>query len=893
MTTPVERLTDALSDRYLVECELGKGGMATVYLARDLRHGRKVALKVMHPELTAVLGAERFLSEIHVTATLQHPHILPLFDSGQVEGQLFYVMPLVEGESLRARLDRERQLPIDDALRIAREVGSALDYAHRHGVVHRDIKPENVLLHDDHALVADFGIALAVSSAGDGRLTQTGLSLGTPHYMSPEQATGEREIDARSDLYSLAAVTYEMLGGEPPHTGRTAQAVIARMLTERPRGMGSVRPSVSDEVAHALDRALERLPADRWHSVREFIEALDGKTAGDRRGNVHPKRERTASRGAARLRARFRDPVILALSAVPVIASAFALATVLQREAPVTDGAVRFPLTLPQGTSFSMTTNTVLGISPDGRTVAFIARAEGEQERQLYVRSLDDPRVRAIPGTSAASNLFFSPDGKWLGFVSRARFYRVSLETGTVLPVAFQVSSPPLGGTWSNRGEIIASMGANRLVAIPVNGGPPRRVCTRYDADSAIFESQAFALPDGETVLFSSWPQSNPGTGRLSVASLSTGRCKALSTEAVHVLGVADDYVFYATVAGSVMAAPFNERKREITGPAIPLLNDVDVNLTTGAAQAVISRNGTLVYLSGSAPMQIVIAKGKGATEPLIQDVGAYAYPRYSPDARRLAVAITGVSERNVWVIDLATGGKSRITPGGTISDRPEWTPDGRRLLYRAVRSGERSELWWRASDLSDDESPLLRHRDADYFEGVITPDARHVVFQLDTAGADVMYRPLVQNGPDRPVAATRAVEHMARVSPDGRWVAYVSDESGTEQVYVQPFPGPGARIQISVRGGAEPVWSRDGRRLFFRDYDNLQVAAVEPGPPFKVVSVNVLFADTFVGRLQPHANYDVSPDGSHFVFLKETDQPEAFVVYNWLTEVRRAARRE
>jgi Serine/threonine protein kinase len=278
VSTLPDGLIAALSDRYHIERELGRGGMATVYLAQDVRHGRKVAVKVLLPELAAVLGAERFLSEIHVTAALQHPNILPLFDSGQVDGQLFYVMPYVEGESLRARLDRERQLPIDDAFQITRAVASALDYAHKHGVIHRDIKPENILLQDGHALVADFGIALAVTSAGGGRLTQTGLSLGTPQYMSPEQATGEREIGPRSDVYSLAAVAYEMLAGEPPHTGATMQAVIARMLTERPRNVRSMRPTVSEQAAYALDKALEKIPADRWASAGELADAMSGKT---------------------------------------------------------------------------------------------------------------------------------------------------------------------------------------------------------------------------------------------------------------------------------------------------------------------------------------------------------------------------------------------------------------------------------------------------------------------------------------------------------------------------------------------------------------------------------------------------------------------------------------
>jgi serine/threonine-protein kinase len=263
--TPVDiALTDALRDRYLLERELGRGGMATVYLAKDVKHQRRVALKVLHPELAAVLGSERFLKEIELTAHLQHPHILPLFDSGRVDGTVFYVMPFVQGESLRDRLKREKQLPVADAVRAAAEVASALDYAHRHGIIHRDIKPENILLHDGQALVADFGIALAVSNAGGGaRLTETGLSLGTPHYMSPEQAMGERELTARSDVYALGAVVYEMLSGEPPFTGPTAQSIVAKVLTEEPRGLVVQRRSVPEHVEAAVLTALEKLPADR------------------------------------------------------------------------------------------------------------------------------------------------------------------------------------------------------------------------------------------------------------------------------------------------------------------------------------------------------------------------------------------------------------------------------------------------------------------------------------------------------------------------------------------------------------------------------------------------------------------------------------------------------
>src|SRR6185312_1970712 len=288
-----------------LERELGQGGMATVYLAQDLKHDRKVAIKVVRPELAAVIGAERFLREIKTIATLQHPHILGLIDSGEIDGTAYYVMPFVEGESLRDRLRREKQLPIDDAVRLATEVAAALDYAHRHGVIHRDIKPENILLHDGSALVADFGIALAVSSAGGSRMTETGMSLGTPHYMSPEQAMGEREITARSDVYALGCVLYEMLSGDPPFTGSTAQAIVARVMTEAPRPILPQRHTIPPHVEAAVLTALEKLPADRFATAAQFAEALT------RPMTTRPIASSVAIPAAgrvSRIGARLRDP---------------------------------------------------------------------------------------------------------------------------------------------------------------------------------------------------------------------------------------------------------------------------------------------------------------------------------------------------------------------------------------------------------------------------------------------------------------------------------------------------------------------------------------------------------------------------------------------------------
>jgi serine/threonine-protein kinase len=328
------QLNTALAGRYALEREIGRGGMATVFLARDLRHQRQVALKLLDPELGAVLGADRFLSEIRVTANLQHPNLLPLFDSGEVDGLLFYVMPYVAGESLRARLEREKQLPVGDAVHIATAVASALDYAHRQGVVHRDLKPENILLHDGEPVVADFGIALAVSKAGGARVTQTGISLGTPQYMSPEQATGDRAIDGRTDIYSLGAVTYEMLSGEAPHAASTAQATIARLMTEDPRPLSAVRRAVPAHVEAAVLHALEKLPADRFATGHEFADALQGKSGV---GLIAPTSK-----------PRSRRPLAVAYGVATLFAVASVWAWARPTRAPAL-AAVRFKVDLPAG----------------------------------------------------------------------------------------------------------------------------------------------------------------------------------------------------------------------------------------------------------------------------------------------------------------------------------------------------------------------------------------------------------------------------------------------------------------------------------------------------------------------------------------------------------------
>ncbi|HTX64228.1 MAG TPA: serine/threonine-protein kinase, partial [Opitutaceae bacterium] len=393
MTLPAH-LVAALAGRYAIERELGAGGMATVYLAHDVKHDRHVALKVLRPELAAMLGAERFVVEIKTTAALQHPHILPLFDSGQADGFLYYVMPYIEGVTLRDKLNRETQLGIEEAVRITTEVADALDYAHRHGVIHRDIKPENILLHDGRPMVADFGIALALSAAAGGRMTETGMSLGTPHYMSPEQATADKEISGRSDIYSLASVLYEMLTGQPPHVGGSAQQIIMKIIAEEAQPVASLRKSVPPNVAAAVDKALERLPADRFASAAEFAQALKDPhfTAGEPGAAAH-------ARGTGAARAWWRDWRPWAAAAVLAMAGV-ALGRLLPGAKAPPAAVERFEVAVPAAQGFTGAPLNALAISPDGGMLVYVGRASAGSGFQLYARHLGQLEpFHAIPGS--------------------------------------------------------------------------------------------------------------------------------------------------------------------------------------------------------------------------------------------------------------------------------------------------------------------------------------------------------------------------------------------------------------------------------------------------------------------------------------------------------------
>ena len=879
--TDFERLTDAIASRYAIVREIGVGGMATVYLARDLKHDRDVAIKVLKPELGAVLGIERFLSEIKVTANLQHPNLLPLFDSGEANGLLFYVMPYVDGESLRARLEREQQLPIGEAVRIAVAVANALSYAHERGVIHRDLKPENILLQHGQPIVADFGIALAVSNAGGERVTQTGLSLGTPQYMSPEQATGDRAVDARADIYSLGAITYEMLVGEPPHTGHNAQAIMAKLMMEEVRPLTTVRRSVPLHVDATVRHALEKLAADRFANAAQFAEALQGK--GDAAELGRYSQTGSGLVEATSLR-RLRVVASVAVAFAAVAAAGWWVAARRYAEPPET---VRFALNFATGFQLGNAVpgqGTELAISPDGGTVAIVGSGVGLPQMN-FIRTLGDLQARPLPGTDGGYSPFFSPDGKWLAFFASQQLKKVAVTGGPVIPVSEVISGLVFGATWAENEQIVVGLN-HGLAAVSASGGALRMLSV-IDSVGGWIPRWPHVLADGKTIVMTAWTTSL-ASSRIAVMSMDGGKPRLVDLPGTSPLGVLDDQLIYASATGSLMAVPFDVRRGRPNGAPTRVVDQVVVASAGGVAHAALSGNGTLVYRSGITAAQVLLADMSGGTRVLIAEPRAYAYARFSPDGGRLALAIGSGASSDIWIHDLASHVTTRLTTEGAANDRPEWTPDGQRVLFRSERGSGSYSLWWQPADFSGPAELLLK-ANRDIWEGFITPDGGAIVYRTGTMGAaDIFTRSLRGDTTPKPVAVAKATEWAPRVSPDGQWVAYGSNESGATQIYVRPFPGPGgARAQVSADGGDTPIWARDSRRLFYVNGQKMMVATVASTPALTISVPQELFAGDFT-YLPGHATYDVSADGKQLVLLKPVGgEAQAVVAYNWRNELR------
>ena len=881
MNDSAARLAAALADRYRLERELGAGGMATVYLAHDLKHDRKVAVKVLRPELAAVIGAERFLAEIKTTANLQHPHILPLFDSGAADSFLFYVMPFIDGESLRDRLNREKQLPISDALRIATEVASALHYAHRHGVIHRDIKPENVLLHDGQALVADFGIALAASKASGSRMTETGMSLGTPHYMSPEQAMGEREITARSDVYALGAMTYEMLVGDPPFIGSTAQAIVAKVLTEKPAPPSRSRDTVPESVDAAVLTALAKLPADRYASAAEFAAALANPHGTMARTSAHPvlpvsRRGWVAGAGAG---------VLLLLAGI----------LLGRRLAPGSGGGaevVRATLDLGDSTSILSIGNIRLAISSDGRRVAFVGTKGADVG--LWVRELNQPVARWLPDTRGAFGPFFSPDGEFIGFFTAASgrvAMRVIPVGGGVVRTVVQDSVASFGGAdWGDDGQIYFTNSARGLSRVAASGGPTTRIAYPDSARGNKEYDYPDVLPGSKQAFLMLW-KGSLGSNRIGVIDLASGAMTELA-DGSYARYMAPGHIAIGAADGRILVAPYDAGGRRLRETPVLMLDDVQDEISNGTVQFAVSANGTLVYQrKSSTEVGVIWIDRSGVESPVDTTLkGNFSFAALSPDATRIALAVSVSGGGQIWVKDLRTGGFSRISQGLADADRPVWAPDGRNVGFLATRNTHRT-AWIRRADGSDSARAIAGS--ADYDEVWFAQSGRYTLFRSEGSGQGTRHLLVMENGVDsvpRTLLRSNYDTFAMTLSPNGRWLAYVSDESGNNEVYVRPFPNvDSAKFAISAGGGVEPLWRRDGAELFFRNQrGDMYAVAVGGGPEFESSAPRLLFSRPGLTLQEFHRSYDVRPDGKRFLMLRAgaADAGRLNVIFNWRPEL-------
>ncbi len=886
MTATLDRLTAALADRYRLERELGQGGMATVYLAHDLKHDRNVAVKVLRPELAAVIGAERFLSEIKTTANLQHPHILPLHDSGSADGFLFYVMPYVEGVSLRERITREHQLPVDDAVRIAREVAGALDYAHRHGVIHRDIKPENILLHDGSALVADFGIALAVSTAGS-RMTETGMSLGTPHYMSPEQAMGEREITARSDVYALGCVTYEMLVGEPPFTGPTAQAIIARVMTEEPRHLTLQRRSIPPQVEGAVLHALEKLPADRFTTAAQFAEALAGPGSASAARTVALP---AASRGTPGPDAeRWRRWFFAACGAAAVAAGIGGWGWVRARRAAERP-LERHYLTVGDSVLVVSGPGAGLALSPDGSRLAVIA----DSLSRIWVKRRDQLEATPLAGTEHALSPVFSPDGQWLAYLANGQVRKVPVAGGASIAIADSASA--VGGlAWLDDGTLVYStaslLGLRRVSA---NGG-----ATTIAVADSVYKGlgllQPTALPHARGVIFQSCA-SGCVTMQLNVLDLRTGRTSTLFKDVAMGWYLPSGRLLYVRRDGVALVAPFDLKTLKVRGAGTAVLQGVAQNLSI--AQLAVSATGRLVYGVGGASNDVVTIErvGREGTATVVDSTwhGSYNSLALSPDGTRMAVGVaTPGAGLDIWIKQLDHGPFTRLTFSGR-DRRPTWSPDGREVAFVRDTATGGGDVYARAVNGSGGDRRLV-HIDRPIQEVSWSRDGHWLLVRTETGAAgngDILAIPAHGDSAAVRVATTPFTELEPALSPDGRWVAYSSNEAGAYEVYVRPFPNTDAgRWQVSNGGGSDPVWSPDGRQLYFISRSRRLIAAqVAAGSTFSVPELRTLFDVSRFTWDGFHQLYDVTKDG-RFSFLGPSGPATArgarlVEVENWFAEL-------
>jgi len=896
---------------YRVTAQLGKGGMGEVFRAEDTKLGRDVALKVLpasfasDPERLA-----RFEREARVLASLSHPSIAGIHGLEEVEGQRFLVMELAAGETLAARLARG-PLGFEEGTRIALRIAEALEAAHEKGVVHRDLKPGNVMVDGEgHVKVLDFGLAKALgthplsgpesleaSHSPTLAMTQAGVLLGTAGYMSPEQARG-KPVDRRADIWAFGCVLYEMLAGRRAFDGETVTDVLGAIVHKEPE-LARLPANTPPPLRTLLQQCLQKDASRRLQSIGDARVALQEWLE-------HPTAAPAAT-AAAGARGRRWLPWAAALGAALL---GFAAGAALRGRGEAPEPVRRFEISVTEDTVYSRLGSGLVA-SPDGRAIAYTTGQEGSPQG-LAVRLLDRLQETVLSsgeGPAGPYHPFFSPDSAWIGFVTRSDLKKISVTGGAPITIASVDRSR--GAAWGPDGTIVFAPSVfSGLMRVPSTGGKVETLTTLDKAKDERTHRWPQWLPGGRHVLFSTLAgdSSTFDVGTIEVVRVDTGERKVVHRGGYYARYVPTGHLLFVH-RGTLFALPFDLGRMEATGAQMPVLEGLEANPSEGSAQFGVSDNGLLVYLDDVvdvAPFTIVSVDRSGRSQPLWREPGIYGTPRLSPDGRRLAVSLQRDENWDIWVYDLDREVATRVTFGERYDADPIWPPDGRWIAYESELDGKDGISKKRADGTGEAEVLLAPGKLTFPAPHSWSPDGTRIAIQSAGEGgrSDLLILPADGKGEPEVFLKTTYQESGAAFSPDGRFIAYESDETGRLEVFVASYPAGGGKWQISAGGGAQPVWSGDGRELFFRTADGvMSVRTAAEGRGFRASRPEPLFKGAFLGGLRgillPGFNfpdYDVAADGRRFVMFEGSESgrknvTRAKVVLGWFQELERLTR--
>jgi serine/threonine protein kinase/Tol biopolymer transport system component len=867
---------------YEVLSPLGAGGMGEVYRARDTRLDRTVAIKILPAHLSAdPIRKQRFEREAKAISGLNHPHICVLFDVGQQDGIDYLVMECLEGETLAGRIEKG-PVPLDQVLKYGAQIADALDKAHRSGITHRDLKPGNIMLTPTGAKLLDFGLAkpsaalaagltLTAAATQSTPVTADGIIVGTFQYMSPEQIEG-KVVDGRSDIFSLGSVLYEMLTGQRAFPGKSQLSVASAILEKEPAPIANVKPLTPPALDHAIRRCLAKDPEERWQTARDL--QLELKWMAESGSQLTVSVPGIAPR-KSRERLAWGSGAVLVL-----LASAFAIGFSLRT--PKRAEPMRLSAELGAEANWIPTFGASAILSPDGTHLAVIAMGS-DQKRRIYVRSLDQLKAVVLSGTENSRDHFFSPDGQWLGFFADGKVKKISIHGGAA---AVLCDAPDdRGGSWSEDGTIVFSpLSGAPLLKVSSSGGTPQPLTTLDIEAGELTHRWPQVLPGGKAILFtSSTLTGNYEDADIVLYSIDTGKRKSVHRGGFHARYVPTGHLVYMH-EGTLFGVPFDIKSMEVTGQPSPVIENVVTNGGIGGAQFSFSQTGNLVYIPGSSVEQDVFLdwmSPEGKFSHLRQSSSSYFNPVFAPDGKRLALTQRDGKRMDIWVYALDRDTLTRLTFTDESNARPIWTPDGRMITYASLEKGGHTNIYSKRADGGGDVLQLTKNTNSK------TPSSWHpngkilAFTQVNTETAwDIMTLTIEGNeksgwkvGEATPFLNGPFSEQDPVFSPDGRWIAYCSNESGNFEVYVRPFPGPGGKWQVSTGGGWLPKWSHSGKELFYRTTDSkLMVASYKAtGDSFDADKPRLWSTGQFTFR-GPAPNYDVHPDGKRVLVLKSPD---------------------